>query len=111
MAKSFSTLAVLVLLFSQPLNATGQEVSGMVRDVVLTGEQYKILEVAVAEFKKTNLDILEYKVTLYRKESSFLALFEDQNVSESQRGSPPNTLSFEVEISSGFQVLRTNFSR
>lgn len=111
MVKSFSTLAVLVLLLSQPLNAIGQEVNDMVGDVLLTGEQYKILEVAVAEFKKTNLDILKYKVSLIRNESSFLVLFEDRNISESQRGSPSNTLGFEVEISSSFQVLRSNFSR
>ena len=111
MVKSFSTLAVLVLLLFQPLNAAGQEVNDMFGGVLLTGEQYKILEVAVAEFKKTNLDILKYKVSLFREKSSFVVLFEDRKIKEYQRGSSSNMLSFEVEISSSFQVLRANYVR
>ena len=83
----------------------------MVRDISLTGQQFKALEVAAAEFRKKGLDILKYRVSLYRTGTSYVVLFEDPEIVESQRGSSPRMPSFEVEVDSNYQVLRANFSR
>lgn len=100
-----------MLFLSQSLIATGQEVNSMVRDISLTGQQFKVLEVAVAEFRKKSLDVSKYKVSIYRVGTSYLVMFDDPDIVESQRGSSPRMLSFEVEVDPDYQVLRANFSR
>ena len=83
----------------------------MIEEISLTGPQFKAVEVATEEFKKKKLDILKYKISLYRTGPTYIVLFEDPDISEDQLGSSPNMLSFEVEVDSDYQVVRSNFSR
>jgi len=109
--KTLNLTIMTVLLFSKSLIASGQGKINMLEELSLTGPQFKAVEIATAEFKKKQLDILKYKISLYSWGATYVVLFEDPNISEYQLGSSPNMPSFEVEISADYQVLRSNFSR
>lgn len=111
MIKSINSTINIALLFLQIFVGTAQGVDTMNREISLAGQHLKVLEDAATEFRKKGLDILKYKVSLYREGTSYLVMFEDPEISESQRGSSPRMPSFEVEIDSDFQVVRANFSR
>ena len=109
--KIVNLTVMLALFLSQPLIAIAQESGPIVRDISLTGPQMRILEVAAAEFRKKGLDVLKYKVSLYRAGTSYVVLFEDPDISETQLGSSPRMPSFEVEVDLDYKVLGANFAR
>lgn len=111
MIKSINSTLIPALFLLQLSVGTAQGAGTMVREISLAGQHLKVLEVAATEFRKKGLDILKYKVSLFREGTSYLVTFEDPKIVESQRGSSPHVPSFEVEIDSDFHVVRANFSR
>lgn len=102
----------ICVLFSSPATLFGQETKGMMKEEIqLDGEHLKLVDLALAEFRKNNLDSLGYKLFVYRIENGYVALFEAPNIAPSQRGSSSAMLSFEVEIDNNHELVRSNFVR
>ena len=83
----------------------------MKEEIVLESEQFKLVELAIAEFKKSGLDSVSYKLSIYSHLDNYVAIFEDPKISSSQRGSSPNMPSFEIEFDKNHNVIRSNFAK
>jgi len=81
------------------------------KDFMPKEEQLKIVHLALAEFRKNNLNISGYKLSIYRVENGYIAIFEDPNIPVSHRGSSPAMLSFGVEIDNNYTVIKSHFLR
>ena len=106
-----SLVMVAVLFFFSLTIVFGQEINGMQEEILLEDKQLKLIELALAEFKKNNLDSSDYKLSLYRSGDSYIAIFEDSKITSNHRGSSLNVPSFEVKIDDNYEVIRSNFAR
>ncbi len=104
---------LLLLIFAQPFSAAGQALDTLVPDISLTGQQLKVLEIAAAESRKHGLDVLQYTVSIYRQERTYVVMFRDPSFTDRRalRGSSPNMLEFMVVIGADLKVLRASFVR
>jgi len=98
------------MIFAGPDTLLGKEMK-IIREIALEGDQLKLVELALAEFRANGLDSLDYRLSFYRTENGYVAIFEDPNVALGQRGSSPNMPSFEVELNDNLEVIRSNFMR
>ena len=112
MMKLFS-LVILLILFPPPtLVAEEPEDNYWIEgDLTLTGKQFKVVEVAVQEFKKWPYDILKYQITLDRWGQGYVVIFTDPDKPPLQKGSSRDMPTFEVELNEHFQVLKSNFAK
>lgn len=110
-SSAISCIVVTCLLSSFPATSLGQEIKGMKEELQLEGEQLKLVDVALEEFRKSNLNSVGYKLSVYSTANGYVAIFEDSNIAPGQRGSSPAMLSFGVEIGDDYKVIRSNFLR
>lgn len=78
---------------------------------LISGDTILIIDAALPEFRKTELDLEAYSVRLFEQPESIAVIFvpNDAELSERGGGSGPT---FEVEISKvDRRVLRANFAR
>ena len=111
MIRSVKVVVILMFLLCGSALSAGQEIHGMIHEITLTGQQFKLLEVAAAEFNKKGMDVSKYQVSIYQVGASYFVVFSDPDAPETQLGSSPNMAGFEVEIDADYQVLGSHFSR
>lgn len=101
----------VLLFFSVPSTVMGQEPINMQKEIFVTSSQYLLIESAVLEFRKHNVDLKKYRIGLYQSGEVFVVIFEDPNVIENQRGASSKMPTFEVVLDKEGNVSRSNFSR
>lgn len=111
MMKFPNFLVVFSILFSAPLFAEERKAVRLIEETSLSGKQLAMIEVAVLELKKHDIDVLNYQLFLYKTGKSYLVMFDDPERAPSQRGSSQNMLTFEVEIDGDLKILKSHFSR
>jgi hypothetical protein len=78
----------------------------------ISGKSLRIIQMALPEAARKNLDLVKFKVEVLELEFSYLVIFDDPNRPAGQRGSTSKVQCFEVEIrKSDLFVLRANFAR
>ncbi|MDP5209716.1 hypothetical protein [Microbulbifer sp. 2205BS26-8] len=99
-------------VFSSPAIVFGQEIKGMNAEIqILGGKQLKLVDLALAEFRKNHLNSSGYQRSVYRTENGYVAIFEDPNMAPGQRGSSPVMLSFVIKFDNDCEVIRSHFIR
>lgn len=111
MMKTIYLLVVVFIFLPRPLLAEERGAIFMIEETSLSGKQLAMIEVAVLELKKHDIDVLNYQLFLYKTGKSYLVVFDDPERARSQRGSSQNMLTFEVEIDSDLKILKSHFSR
>jgi hypothetical protein len=102
-----STLMLLSVLFSVRLWAMEESISGV---------SYRVIQAAMSEFVRKNLDITRYRITVAGEGSSYLVTFIDASApndpSGHMRGNPGKIPAFSVELSrDDLRLIRSNFVR
>lgn len=78
----------------------------------ISGKSLKIIQIAIPEAAKHNVDWERRKIVVMESDSTFLVLFDDPDRAAGQRGSTSNFSTYEVEIKKdGYQIVRSNYSR
>ena len=101
----------MMLFFVVPATVMGQGFINMQKEIFVTGNQYLLIESAVLEFRKHDVDVKKYRVGLYRSGEMYIVIFEDPDVAENQRGASDKMPTFEVVLDEKGNVSRSNFSR
>jgi hypothetical protein len=95
------------VLFSAKLWAMEESISGL---------GYRVIQAAMFEFVRNNLDITRYRITVAEEGSSFLVTFIDANAPNDplghMRGSPGKIPAFSVELGrDDLRLIRSHFVR
>ena len=83
---------------------------------LISGVGYRVIQAAMSEFVRNNLDISRYRITVAERGSSYVVTFIDASVTNDApgytRGSPGKIPSFSVELSrDDLRLIRSNFVR
>lgn len=100
-----AVLSSSAIVFGQELKAMNAEIQ------ILEGKPLKLVDLALAEFRRNHLNSSGYKLSVYRTENGYVAIFEDPNMAPGQRGSSPVMPSFEVKFDNDCEVIRSHFIR
>ncbi|MDP1932164.1 MAG: hypothetical protein Q8L60_11980 [Gammaproteobacteria bacterium] len=98
-------------LLSLPAWSQQSVVPLMVQEISMTGEQYKLVSAAVAEFQNKGLRIDGYAITLFKSGENFVVLFNDPERSATQLGSTNRMISFSVNLNREGEVLSSQGER
>ena len=100
--------ALIVFAGLQLASAKAQECDVM---ELIPGNKILIIEAALPEFRRTELDIAAYSIKLFEQTQSIVVIFVPNNADPSERGSGSRP-TFEVEVSNADRrVVRANFAR
>jgi len=79
---------------------------------VVSGLYVPAIQVAVDEFRKHDLDISKYALTVFESEEKWLVSFKASSISKGYRGSPPGSPGYQVELlKKDLSIVQSGFVR
>lgn len=96
----------------EPANDTGGTSVPPYEEIVsISGTDFLLIDSAVEEFRKQDLDIQIYDVVLSISDDGYWVSFEDPERPQSTRGSSPRMSEFSVLLDGDGNVLNSHFAR
>lgn len=102
---------IILLLALQPASLWSAERIIMTEQTSLSGLEYELIEIAVKEARKKQINPSNYKITLYNEGDTYIVILSDPEIAEYQFGGSEKMPTFEVSIDSNFNIIKSNFAR